>query len=320
MTRQRLNAFLPLGAMWALSALVVFSGSTSWAGTLSDDFSSVADYSDGSVSGIWDGSYNMPNLAGGLFGSNLFANEELYVDDNNVTNVGWEGGRSTAPFLFVDTNSDEAFTATVKITSQTSGTWSAAGLIARAKQGTPPGTGADNDDEHFVTMTSFRTDDRFPDQGTTLMKRIENGAQLNDLLVNVDLQTVDNPDYDPNDPNSPEFIDVSINPLPFYLRLERQYFDLGPGQTGVGYQGSVSQDGINWQVQSTVFPTPGSPLLTGNPIEVGLVYQNYGGVAGASTFDDFSLTTGTLIPEPTSLGMLLIASILGACGWRSRHH
>ena len=30
----------------------------------------------------------MPNLAGGLFGSNFFGTEELTVDDNGVTNVG----------------------------------------------------------------------------------------------------------------------------------------------------------------------------------------------------------------------------------------
>jgi len=293
-----------------MTAFTIFSSGRATSQTFTDDFSAVFDYSGGAVdpNNIWSGSYNTANLSGGLFGANLFANEELYVDDNNVVNVGWEGGRSTAPFLFVDIPNNN-FSSTVKITTQAQGFWSAAGLIVRAKQGTPPGTGTDNDDEHFVTMTSFRTDVRFPEQGTTLMKRIENGAQLDDLLVNVDLQSVMNPDFDPNDPNSPEFIDVSVSPLPLYLRLERGSF----GAMGeVGYQGSVSQDGVNWQVQSTVLPTPGSPLLTGNDLEVGLTYQTYGGSAGSTTFDDFLLT---VVPEPTSITLVLAGVWLGAFGW-----
>jgi hypothetical protein len=147
--------------LWILVALTsvgyLSSASLSWGVTVSDDFSAVADFSGGGVSGIWSGSYNMPNLAGGLFGSNFFATEELTIDDNGVTNVGWEGGRSTAPFLFADVPAGQDFTATVKISGQTSGFWSAAGLIARAANSpTPPGTGADHTDENFVTMTSLR--------------------------------------------------------------------------------------------------------------------------------------------------------------------
>ena len=305
-----------------LTALVLCISSSVQALDVMDDFSGVWDYSGGTVDpgNIWDGSHNTANLAGGLFGSNFFANEELYLDDNNVTNVGWEGGRSTAPMLYLDVPAEEDFTAKVKITSQTSGFWSAAGLIARAKQGTPPGSGTDNDDEHFVTMTSFRTNADIPDVGTTLMKRIEDGAQLNDIQVSVDVQSVPNPNYDPNDPNSAEFIDVSLNPVPFWLSLERgRFFNPDTNRFGFGYQGAVSPDGINWQVQSTVFPSDTSPLIDRSvPIEVGLSYMNFGGVSGATTFDDFMLQTRpAAVPEPGSVCLAALAG-LGAYVVRRR--
>lgn len=249
------------------------------AATEMDDFSSVVDYSGGGVAGIWDGSYNMPNLAGGLFGSNFFGAEELTVDDNGVTNVGWEGGRSTAPFLFTNVPAGEDFRATVKISAQTSGTWSAAGLIARASNSpTAPGTGADNDDENFVTLYSFRTDDANPDLGNTLNKRIEAGAQLADLNIDINPGTIPNPGTPPPDtvPN-PE-------PLPIWLRLER----VG----GVGYRSYVSTNGVDFQLQSHTIPTAGNALRDASVgMQVGLGYMNFGTLAGTSKFDDFEIET-----------------------------
>ena len=87
----------------------------------------------------------MPNLAGGSFFSNMtFVDETLTVQDNGVNEHGaGKGHRSTAPFLFTNVPAGQDFTATVKISAQTSGQWSAAGLIARAANSpTPPGTGA----------------------------------------------------------------------------------------------------------------------------------------------------------------------------------
>jgi hypothetical protein len=295
MTRQAPCTSIARGILFfSLSILIALSGNMlSMAGGVSDDFSATYDYSDGSANGIWTGSYNMPNLAGGLFGSNFFGNEELYVDDNNVTNVGWEGNRSTAPFLYTDVPAGQDFTATVKITSQTSGFWSAAGLIARASDSpTGPGTGADNADENFQTVYSFRTNADITDVGTTLAKRIENGAQVSDIQVNVDVQSVANPNYDPMDPMSPEFIDVSINALPTHLRLER----VG----GVGYRAYVSDDGgANFQLQSHSIPTAGNSLRDAAVgMQVGLSYMNFGGQVGSTTFDDFDLDIHDPLPSP----------------------
>ena len=65
-----------------------------------DNFSTFFDYSGGAVGGIWDGSYNMSNLAGGSYFSNMtFVDETLTVQDNGATNMGWEGGRSSAAVL-----------------------------------------------------------------------------------------------------------------------------------------------------------------------------------------------------------------------------
>ena len=151
-----------------------------------DNFSTFFDYSGGAVGGIWDGSYNMPNLAGGSYFSNMtFVDETLTVQDNGSTNMGWEGTRSSAPFLFTNVPAGQDFTATVKITSQTSGQWSAAGLIARAANSpTPPGTAANHTDENFVTSTTFRTDAANPNEGNTLQKKIEAGASERQQLCN----------------------------------------------------------------------------------------------------------------------------------------
>ena len=102
---------------------------------VTDNFNANANYALGAVSGIWDGSHNMPNLSGGLFNANISNAGVLTVDDNgtfSATGVGWEGSRSTAPFLFRNVPAGQDFTATVKVQPQTSGQWSAAGLIARA--------------------------------------------------------------------------------------------------------------------------------------------------------------------------------------------
>jgi hypothetical protein len=266
---------------------------------VSDDFSADANYAFGAVGGIWQGSENMLNLNGGVFNANLSNPGVLTVDDNGTfdpnvdgdnnpaTNpagvapgVGWEGGRSSAPFLWREVPANQDFTATVKISAQTSGQWSAAGIVARAKSPTPPGPGDgnvmtpdNNSDENFVTMTTFRTDAANADEGNTLNKRVENGVQVNDnnILVNA----------------------TGTEPLPMLLRLER----VGGG---TAYRGWVSTDGgATYQFQSRVVPTAGNPLRDGTTnMEVGLAYQNFGTVAGTTQFDDFVLDTYDPLPAP----------------------
>ena len=87
---------------------VAFAATAANAATLTDDFSDpwpyesvgdVAGYDPLATSGtgIWQGIHNVANLGGGRLNANIDAANELIVDDNNTVNVGWEGGRSTAP-------------------------------------------------------------------------------------------------------------------------------------------------------------------------------------------------------------------------------
>ena len=161
----------------------------------------------------------------------------------------------------------------MKINAQTTGQWSSAGLIARAGNSpTPPGIGANHTDENFVSMTTFRTTAATPDEANTLMKRIQAGAQNNDLSVGVNT--------------------AGTEPNPVILKLER----FG----GVGYRGSISTDnGATFKVQSHTIPTAGNALRDATvPLQVGLHYQNFGTLAGTAQFDDFSLDTHAPLPAP----------------------
>lgn len=181
-------------------------------------------------------------------------------------NLGWEGGRSSAPFLYKDVGGSEDFTVEVTIAAQTSGQWSDAGIIVRAKQGTPPGTGADNGDENFTFFGSFRTAPAAPNTGTTLHKRIEAGAQIDDFNVPVT---------------------AAEEPLPIRLRLVK---------TGADYAGWVSPDnGTTWQLQSTATAAAGTGLADpGVAKEVGLNFSSFSDtLAGFARFENFSLALGS---------------------------
>jgi hypothetical protein len=252
------------------------------AATITDDFSAAADYAGGGVAGIWDGSWNMVNLVGGRFNTTATAGV-LTVDDlgifdydedpmTGISGYGWEGARSTAPFLFTDVAAGQDFVATVKILSQTSGNWSAAGLLARAANSpTGPGDLADQDDENFETMTTFRTDAALPNTGTTLMKRVQ--APSGQIEANIAVNSGD-------------------EPLPLVLKLERV--------NGTVYRGYVSTDGgTTFQFQSRQTPTAGNPLRDATvALQVGLHYNNFGTLSGTATFDDFSLTTDPIAAAP----------------------
>ncbi len=284
---------LLLGCVGSALLLVSWISTPAFAVVKSDDFNGDPfDYggeptnADGTFSGgpvgIWDGSFNMANLAGGSFDANFSDAGALHVDDNGITNVGWEGGRSTAPFLYSSVPAGQDFTATVKIAAQTSGFWSAAGLIARASNSpTPPGSDADNADESFVTAYSFRTDAANPDSGNTLNKRIENGGQLADLNVDINPGTFPNPTPPPDTLPNPE-------PLPIWLKLER----VG----GVGYRTSVSTDGTTFQLQSHTIPTAGNALRDASVgMQVGLASMLFGG-----TYDDDMDPNTPEVPRPST--------------------
>ena len=120
--------------------------------TVSDNFNAPHDYQFGDTTGsIWTGMENIPGLIGvGVFDANSSNAGTLTVEDNGtfdsdgipgngISGIAWEGGRSTAPFLFTDVPPGQDFTATVKVVGQTSGQWSIAGLIAGRQFAHPAG-------------------------------------------------------------------------------------------------------------------------------------------------------------------------------------
>jgi hypothetical protein len=292
-----------IGVTSLVLAALLWARHAAIAQTFTDDFNTAHDYSFGDTTGtIWTGMENIPGVIGtGVFDASMANPGTLTVQDPGTLEfdedpgagtgppgIGWEGGRSTSPFLFRDVPEGQDFTATVKISAQTSGNWTAAGIIARAGNSlTPPGVQGDHTDENFVTAYSFRTNAAIPDVGTTLQKRIESGAQVNDTQINVN-----NPTTVPNPAPPPDTVSVPLNPLPTYVRLER----VGGG---TAYRTLVSSDGTNWQFQSRVIPSPGNALRdAGVPMQVGLSYMTFGTVAGTAQFDEFSLQTYAPLDAP----------------------
>lgn len=282
MMRTTLTRIHPLRA-WGMAALLLLAPAGAPAATVTDDFGVDVDYSVfPGVDPVWDGMWNEPAfLTTPGFGQFQAIDGVLRVSTSDgatspVPNLGWEGNRSSAPGLYTTVAAGEDFTATVKINSQTSGQWSAAGIIARAPSPTPPGTGTDNADENFATMYSFRTNAGVPDEGITLMKRIQAGAQITDTAIGIN-----------------STVPANQAPLPLLVRLER----VGGGTT---YRGYVSTDnGATWQFQSRTRPDAGNLLrdLT-SPMEVGLSFMNFSALAGTVEFDDFRLDTYAPRPAP----------------------
>jgi hypothetical protein len=283
--RRELSAACFLGCALAATIACFWVVTPAHSAVVSDSFDSNFNYALGAVGGIWNGSENMLNLNGGLYNANISNPGTLTVDDNGtfdadgdpangISGSGWEGGRSTAPFLYTNVPAGQDFTATVKVSAQTSGQWSAAGIIARAANSpTPPGIGANHTDENFVTTTTFRTDAANVNEGNTLNKRIEAGAQVNDNNIGINA--------------------TGTEPLPLHVRLQRV-------AGGTTYRTWVSTDGgANYQFQSRVRPTAGNALR--DPavgMQVGLGYMNFGTLAGTTQFDDFVLDTHDPLPAP----------------------
>ncbi len=267
-----LRLLTPLRACGLATALLIAPAGAG-AATFTDDFSAPADYSLGGASGIWDGMHNIPLIAG--TGQFQAIDGVLRIDTNGVS-TGWEGGRSTSPLLFHTVPAGQDFTATVKIAAQTTGFWSAAGIIARAENVIPPGEAPDNAAQNFTTMTSFRTNAANANEGITLMKRIQNGAQITDNGASINTSTP-----------------VNQAPLPILVRMDRV-------AGGMTYNGWVSTDnGASWQFQSRTRPDAGNPLRDGTvPMEVGLSYMTFSTLAGTADLDDFVLDTHAPLAAP----------------------
>ncbi|MEX2317539.1 MAG: hypothetical protein WD669_10340 [Pirellulales bacterium] len=125
-------------------------------------------YASGIVSptGIWSGVYN-----GDDGGTNTTANTP---NANQLTmglvGVGWENNRDTGPFLYKEVNAAEFVSATVKITSQTQGNWSLAGVLVR--QANPIDSLANQ--ENWFAAWSFRSS---PTARTFQSNRVLNGVE-----------------------------------------------------------------------------------------------------------------------------------------------
>ncbi|WP_197528034.1 PQQ-dependent sugar dehydrogenase [Posidoniimonas polymericola] len=117
---------------------------------LSDSFDASHDYKSGAVdpAGIWTGTHNAG--FGGPFDSNASNAGELTV---GMEPLGWEGGGAdTAPFLFREVNAADLMEVRVRISNQTRGNWSSAGILVRL-------AGAVDDDasnDQFLSAHSFR--------------------------------------------------------------------------------------------------------------------------------------------------------------------
>ena len=121
--------------------------------TLRDDFTTNFNYPPGNVpaGGIWTSTHN--SGFGDVFDVNTSNAGQLTI---GMEPVGWEGaGADTAPFLFREVPADNLLEVRVKISTQTRGNWSSAGILVRASG--PLDNDASND--NFLSAHSFRTGD-----------------------------------------------------------------------------------------------------------------------------------------------------------------
>lgn len=122
------------------------------AATLRDEFDQSHDYLAGTVpaAGIWDDVYNEGNGGNG-FDANTSNAGQLTM---GIDGTGWEGGgRDDGRFLFREVDASTLQEVRVKITQQTAGFWSAAGILVRAAGPLDDNAGNDN----FLSAHSFRT-------------------------------------------------------------------------------------------------------------------------------------------------------------------
>lgn len=231
--------------------------------------------------GIWNGLNNAGN-GGDVFDANITSPGNLRM---GMQNVGWGGGAASGRQLYKTVDASEFRSVRAKISSQTSGFWSTAGVMARV-----PSSVADPADDDWIAVDSFRVTsaaaDAFGGFGISLqLQNVINGVRNADL-------------------NTSGLTEADVA----YVRLD----NLGGGD----FQGFGSADGVNW-VKYWDFTNPD---LASGPLEVGLFgADNLADLAGAVVeFDWVEIHTG-VIPEPTTLGCLgAVLAGLSAVRRRSR--
>jgi hypothetical protein len=267
------------------------------------------DFTGGAVpaGGIWDGVWNETN--GGdagtpaFFVSNgedFFGNpkpgvlfmEDLGLHPNTDGNfgVGWEGNKTSAPFLFRNVPAENNFVATIKINAQTNGQWSYAPIIARHAGPTPGQTQGDDLDpeESFITIGSFHTtaadNEDTPDIDETL-----NSSILTQNVINT-AETEQNP--------------FAGNGLPIWVRMTKQ---------GGQFTPSFSLDGTTFTDQAPMV----NPELNvpGEMLEVGPSYMTFAGGSGGELEIDFFEIEVSFSPPPLFSSWSPIASGLGSGPW-----
>jgi hypothetical protein len=260
-------AFIPARAVWGI--------------TFTDNFDTSHDYSTGTVpaGGIWDGVYNAGS-GGDVFNANSTTAGNLRL---GIDQTGWGGGGvDNARFLFKRVDLDQLREVRTKITAQTAGQWSTAGILVRL----PAPLDDDEQNDYMTAGTSFRSGDAglggFGLSATTL--DIERGAETEDNTDGMaDMTAVP--------PRGPISVATDLT----YLRLVHQ---------GVGFfQLFSSPDGTNWTLRDDAVNTRGLSQA-GGIVEVGLwggTYDNGGApdLTGANVeFDSVEIITDPDTPEP----------------------
>jgi glucose/arabinose dehydrogenase len=138
--------------------------------TLRDDFNGSFNYQSGSVpaAGIWTDAHNA-NF-GDTFNANTTNAGQLTM---GMEPVGWQGnGEHTAPFLFREVPAENLAEVRVRISSQTRGNWSSAGVLVRVAG--PLDDVASND--NFLSAHSFQGGDSL--QTANVRNNVENEGNV----------------------------------------------------------------------------------------------------------------------------------------------
>ncbi|HJQ81898.1 MAG TPA: hypothetical protein VJ828_18175, partial [Lacipirellulaceae bacterium] len=232
----------------AMMMLVMVPASCAFAVTVTDNFDTSFDYLPGNVpaGGIWTRVLN-PGAGGGL---NMMPPVDPVpkFDANNSTpgsltmstfNVGFgAGGASSAPALVREVDADQLREVRLRVSAQTAGQWSTAGILVRA----PGPIDAVGANDNFLGFYSYRPGpDNVPFAGG-------NSANLRNIV---------NGGGGQGDVNVSPLTDADVE----YLRLVH----LGTGD----FQVFTSSDGTNWVRRHETINIVNAGLATGT-LEVGL--------------------------------------------------
>lgn len=153
---------------------------------LRDDFDSNFNYQAGGVpgGGIWSDTHN--SGFGDSFDANSTASSMLTI---GMEPVGWQGGgEDTGPFLFREVDASEFMEVRVKISSQSQGFWSSAGVLVRVAGDVDDDVTNDN----FLSAHSFRTGSEEEPSGSLQTSNVIAGAEAetNDGLTVEDVSFI----------------------------------------------------------------------------------------------------------------------------------